>query len=90
MMTSWFDSETGFFRLDELATQQTSFKKILEDGEITPEELSAQSEKVLNLLQKADKELDEKEHQLVTDLLSEMAVLYAISQYDQLQKFKRL
>lgn len=89
-MISWFDPETGLLRLDELAAAQPSFKKILADGEISDDELYEQSNHVIKLLHRLDQELDHEQHNLVTELLSEMAVLFEISQYNELQKLKQL
>jgi hypothetical protein len=88
MTSSWFDRETGILLLDELAETQPSFRKILEDGIITPKELLDQSHRVLELMQLLDKQLDEQQHRLVTELLSELAVLFAASQYQQVQQLK--
>lgn len=88
MIQSWFDQKTGFLQLDELAQGQPSFRKILEDGIITPEELREQSSQVLALMQELDKQLDEQQHELVTRLLSELAVLFAASQYHEIQQLK--
>jgi hypothetical protein len=35
-----------------------------------------------------DKQLDDRQHQLVTELLSELAVLFAASQYHEIQQLK--
>ncbi|MGB7509995.1 MAG: hypothetical protein WBP54_01755 [Pelodictyon phaeoclathratiforme] len=88
MTVPWFDRETGILLLDELAETQPSFRKILEDGIITPEELLDQSNHVLELMQLLDKQLDDRQHQLVTELLSELAVLFAASQYHEIQQLK--
>ena len=88
MTMPWFDRETGLLLLDELVETQPSFRKILEDGIITPKELLDQSNHVLELMQLLDKQLNARQHQLVTELLSELAVLFAASQYHELQQFK--
>jgi hypothetical protein len=89
MTNTWFDPETGLLLLDELAEAQPSFRKILEDGIITPKELLDQSNRVLELMQLLDKQLDERQHQLVTELLSELAVLFAASQYQESQQLRQ-
>lgn len=85
-MTTWFDPETGVFRLDEIVAERGAFKKIMEDGIVTDEELAAQSERVVDLLRRAEAELDEASRALVQELLAELAVLYAASHLHNLQQ----
>jgi len=85
-MDGWFDAGTGIFRLDELVAEHDVFKKIMADGIVTGEELAAQSQRVLDLLRRAETELDEAGRDLVKGVLSELAVLYAVSQHYTLQQ----
>ncbi len=85
-MNSWFDPETGLFRLDELVAERETFKTIMDDGLVSDTELHAQSERVVGLLRHAEAELDEAARGLVQELLAELAVLYAVSQYHTLQQ----
>lgn len=85
-MNSWFDPETGLFRLDDIVAERETFKTIMDDGLVSDTELHVQSERVLTLLRRAETELDAAARGLVQELLAELAVLYAVSQYHSLQQ----
>lgn len=87
-MKSVFFNEDGLICIDEAVAKQPSFVKIMEDGEVSDEELKAQSENVLSLLQKAEEGLNDEQKELVKTLLVESNVLQAIYQYYQLQNIK--
>ncbi len=74
------------FRLDEIVAERETFKKIMEDGIVTEEEVAAQSQTVLDLLRRAEAQLDAESRALVEELLAELAVLYAASQYHNLHQ----
>ena len=52
-MNTFFD-ESGSLNIDDLIIQQPSFKKIMEDGVVTEEELAEQKERVIILLKKIE------------------------------------
>ena len=75
----WFDKKTGYFRLDEIVAKKKTFKKIMADKVVTDKEICDQSKHLLKCLMELDKALDQKQKKLVTEALSEMAVLYAVT-----------
>ena len=71
----------GIFDIDELVVNNPSFKKMMEDGVITEEELKEQSEKVLATLHKMELAYTAEQLQEIKSLLSEASVLYAVYNY---------
>lgn len=76
-MNTFFD-ESGTLNIDDLIIQQSSFKKIMEDGVVTDEELAEQKERVIALLKKLEQALTPKQIDLVRELLAEISVLVAV------------
>lgn len=76
-MNTFFD-ESGTLNIDDLILQQTSFKKIMEDGVVTEEELAEQKERVIALLKKLEQKLTPEQIDLVRELLAEISVLVAV------------
>lgn len=74
----WFDPETDILLLDEYVVEMPSYKKILEDGIITAEEIKEQSHKVISLLKQLEDMLSPEAKEVATGVLCELAVLYAI------------
>lgn len=87
-MNTFFDKETGVFRLDEMVSENESFKKIIEDGVVTDDELLEQSTRVIDLFKQLEERLSEADLKLVSDSVSELAVLYAINQYKEIQELR--
>lgn len=79
-MNTFFD-ESGSLNIDDLILQQSSFKKIMEDGVVTEEELAEQKERVVGLLKKLEQDLSPEQIDQVRELLAEISVLVAVSQY---------
>lgn len=77
-MSTFFD-ESGALNIDDLILQQPSFKKIMEDGVVTDEELAEQKERVLALLKKLEQNSTPEQIDQVRELLAEISVLVAIS-----------
>jgi hypothetical protein len=75
----WFDPQTSTLLLDEYVFERNSFKKILEDSIVTPEEVVAQAKQVIDLLEKLEQMLSPEAKAVATEALCELAVLYAIS-----------
>lgn len=88
-MENWFDPITGIFKLDEILLQRESFRKIMGDGFVSEEELKMQSELVINKLKEIETKLTEENKNIVSDAIAEMAVLFAVYQYSQIQQIKR-
>lgn len=74
----WFDPETGYLLLDEHIAEMPSFRKIMEDGIVTEEELASQAERVTALLKKLEAVLSPEPKSIASQLLGELAVLHAI------------
>lgn len=78
-MNTFFD-ETGTLNIDELILQQPSFKKIMEDGVVTEEEITGQKKRVIALLKKLEQDSTPEQIDLVRELLAEISVLVAVRQ----------
>lgn len=76
-MNTFFD-ESGSLNIDDLILQQPSFKKIMEDGIVTEEELVEQKERVAGLLKKLEQNLTPEQIDQVRELLAEISVLITI------------
>lgn len=76
-MNTFFD-ESGTLNIDDLILQQPSFKKIMEDGVVTDEELVEQKERVIALLKKLEQKLTPEQIDQVRELLAEISVLVAV------------
>lgn len=76
-MSTFFD-ESGALNIDDLILQQPSFKKIMEDGVVTDEELAEQKERVIALLKKLEQNSTPEQIDQVRELLAEISVLVAI------------
>ena len=78
MKKSWFDSESGVLRLDEMAMESPSFRGVVADGVVTDEELAEQVRHVTGLLGELDARLPPELHALAGRALTELAVLHAL------------
>ena len=84
-----FFDEKGILNIDELVASNNSYKKIMEDGIVTDEELKEQSYKVLAILRNIEQKHTDEELKEIKELLTESGVLYAIYQYYSIQTLKR-
>lgn len=84
-----FFDENGIFRLDEMVAQRATFKKIMEDGIVTDEEVKAQAELVLSLYRNLDNIFDAEQLAVIADVITETGVLHSITQYIELKEFYR-
>lgn len=80
----FFDKE-GILDIDEMVVNNASFKTIMEDGVITEEEIKAQSDKVVAILQNMETKYSEEQLAEIKNLLAESSVLYAIYNFHSLQ-----
>ena len=71
--------ESGILDIDDAVLKNDSFKKIMEDGIVTDEELLEQSTKVSELVKEASK-FPEDVQEFIEKLLVETCVLSAVSQ----------
>ena len=76
-MNTFFD-ESGTLNIDDLILEQPSFKKIMEDGVVTDEELAEQKERVIAILKKLELNLSPEQIDQVRELLAEISVLVAV------------
>jgi len=76
--TGWFDEATGQVSLTQYFQQLASWQSAIADGEISPEELRAQGELVINLLREIEPLVTPQQHRQISTLLSEWAVLHAM------------
>lgn len=78
-------NKLGFIDIDEMIAQEPSFKKIMEDGVVTDDELREQTETVISLLHEVENRFSEADKLLVERLFAETNVLSAIYHYYELQ-----
>ena len=81
----FFDKQTGILNLDEAVQASASFQKIMADKLVTDDEIEEQSQRAIALLKELEQTLTPSDLDKVHIVLAEMGVLYAISQYKQLQ-----
>lgn len=74
---AWFE-ESGSMPLSESVERLESWQKAIEDGVIEPHEVSEQIERIMGLLRTLEPLLDDAQHELVTRVLEEWAVLQAM------------
>lgn len=80
-----FFNEKGILNIDEMVANNDSFKKIMEDHVVDEKEIKEQSDKVVALLHKMEKEYGEEQLLEIKELLVETSVLYAIYNYYTIQ-----
>ena len=74
----WFDPQTGTLLLDEYVVELDSYRRIVEDGTITDDELAEQTQRVTSLLQQLEGSLSPEVKAIATVALGELAVLNAL------------
>lgn len=75
-MNTFFEEE-GVLNIDDLIMEQPSFKKIMEDGIVTKEELEEQSLRVIASLKAFEKNATPEQIDKVREILAEVSVLVA-------------
>lgn len=83
-----FFDENGMLRLDEMVAEQPTFKKIMEDQVVTDAELEQQANLVVSILKRIEETFPPEYLKQVEELLAETSVLYAASQYKNLQELR--
>lgn len=81
-------NEQGYIDIDEMLAQEPSFRKIMEDGVVTADELREQTDTVINLLHEVENKFTDEQQQLVKRLFAETNVLSAIYRYYELQNIR--
>jgi len=84
-----FDKQTGILNLDEQVLERPSFQKIMQDQKVTDEEIEEQSQLVISLLKELEASLSPADLDKVSNTIVEMGVLYAVSQFKELQDIHR-
>lgn len=82
MNRPWFDPETGVLLLDDYVSRP-SYRKVMDDGVVTDDELSEQAHQVVGLLGKLEAMLSPEARAVATDAFCELAVLYALARQHQ-------
>ena len=80
-----FFNEEGILNIDEMVTDNASFKNIMEDGVVTEAEVNMQSDKVLELLRRMEAQYSDEQLAEIKSLLVESSVLYAVYNYYTIQ-----
>lgn len=68
-------------KLSESVEKSENFRRIMSDGIVDDSEIDAQGKLVEGLISKLENQLSESDFELVSDLISELSVLYVISNY---------
>jgi len=74
----WFDPQTGTLLLDEYVAELDSYRRIIEDGTTTDDELAEQTQRVTSLLQQLEGSLSPEVKAIATVALGELTVLNAL------------
>lgn len=69
--------------------ENASFRKIMEDGVITEEEIKAQSDKVLAMLRSMEVKYSAEQLAEIRDMLVESSVLYALYNIYSIQSISK-
>ena len=84
-----FFNQNGILNIDEAILNKESFKKIMEDGIVSEEEIKEQSEKVIGLFKDIENKFSEEQLRDIKDLLAETSVLYAVYNIYSIQPLNR-
>lgn len=84
-----FFNQNGILNIDEAILNKESFKKIMEDGIVSEEEIKEQSEKVIGLFKDIEKKFSEEQLRDIKDLLAETSVLYAVYNIYSIQSLNK-
>lgn len=84
-----FFNEEGILNIDEAVLETPSYKKIMEDGIVTEEELVSQVQKVVSMLQTMEKKYNEEQLLEIKALLTEASVLYAVYNIHSIQNLNK-
>lgn len=84
-----FFNEEGILDIDEAVLETPSYKKIMEDGIVTEEELVSQAQKVVSMLQTMEKKYNEEQLLEIKALLTEASVLYAVYNIHSIQNLNK-
>lgn len=83
-----FFDNNGMLDIDGLVMKNESFRKIMEDGVVTEEEVRGQSDKVIAMLHEMETKYDAKQIEEISQLISEFGVLYAVYEQYSIQSIR--
>ena len=86
-MQTLFD-ENGNLNISDIVLNHPSYKKIMEDGIVTDEELKEQSEATIRSLKKLMEICDIDQQTAILEAIAEMSVLFSVYHTHQLQNLK--
>jgi hypothetical protein len=72
---SWLDDTAKTTLIDDYARQLGTFIEAMSDGVLDASEVKAQEQRVVDLMQEIEPQLDDKMHEQLTKLLCEMSAL---------------
>ena len=84
-----FFNEKGILNIDEMVSNNASFKNIMADGIVTEEEVKAQSDKVIAMLHDMEAKYSQEQLAEIKSLLAETSVLYAVYNFHSIQNIDK-
>ena len=84
-----FFNEEGILNIDEMVVNNASFKKIMEDGVITEEEIKTQSDKVIAMFRDIGVKYSKEQLEEIKNLIVESSVLYAVYNFYSIQNINK-
>lgn len=84
----FFNAE-GILDIDEMIVNNASFKNIMEDGVVTEDEIKAQSDKVVAILQDMETKYSKEQLEDIKNLLVEASVLYTVYNFYSIQNINK-
>ena len=89
LVNTMFFNEEGILAIDDMVMENASFRRIMEDGVITEEEIKAQSDKVLAMLRSMEVKYSAEQLAEIRDMLVESSVLYALYNIYSIQSISK-
>ena len=89
LASTMFFNEEGILAIDDMVMENASFRRIMEDGVITEEEIKAQSDKVLAMLRSMEVKYSAEQLAEIRDMLVESSVLYALYNIYSIQSISK-
>ncbi len=78
--------ENGGFTFDEAVFERPSIKQILDDGQVTEQEIKQQTELTRRLFDELNENLTPEQQEKLIVLLEEMGVLFTVSLFHNLKR----
>ena len=86
-MSTFFD-DNGLLDIDGAVTETATFKKIMEDGIVTQDEVVSQAKLVNDKLHALEENLSQEQASMVRELMAQMSVLYTVYHIMELQALR--